>query len=186
MYCPKCSQLQSSEEMPFCSRCGFALTGVAMLVEHDGVIPQLTGKSDQTVSSSRKKVMTESGIFTAIAWMVLIVATFWFDAGGPFELLAKGAAVLFFFLGLIGLLRFLYGFLFVKDQIDLPAHDSFPNVIVQGGLSGTPKRGALPGLRNSHATDYPRRGHTKEMAPRPSVTENTTRLLEEPPHEQSD
>ena len=32
MYCPKCSQLQISEEMRFCSRCGFALGAVRELV----------------------------------------------------------------------------------------------------------------------------------------------------------
>ncbi len=69
MYCPKCSQLQSSDEMRFCPRCGFALAGVAMLVDNDGVIPQLTGNPRQTLPSSRKKVMTESAVFTAIAWL---------------------------------------------------------------------------------------------------------------------
>lgn len=172
--------------MRFCSRCGFALAGVAMLVENDGVIPQLTAVPGQTIPSSRKKVMTESGIFIAIAWAVAIVGTFWFDAGGPFETVAKIATLLFFLLGLIGLLRFLYGFLFVKDSIDQPARSTFTNITSQGAMSEAPRHSALPGQRDLAASDYPRRGQTKEMVPQPSVTENTTRLLEEPPTNGSD
>ena len=179
MYCPKCSQLQPSDEMRFCSRCGFALSGVAMLVENDGVIPQLTSKSDQAQSSSRKKIMAESAIFTGIAWTVVIFATLAFDLGGRFELIAKLSALLFFFLGLIGLLRFLYGFLFVKDMVDQAARDAFP-ATSQGVLGETSKRAALPGQRDVPVGDYSRRGHTKEMLPQPSVTEQTTRLLDDP------
>jgi hypothetical protein len=185
MYCPKCSQLQPSDEMRFCSRCGFALSGVAMLVENDGVIPQLTGKSGQTQPSSRKKVMVESAIFTGIAWTVVIFATLAFDFGGRFELMAKLAALLFFFLGLVGLLRFLYGFLFVKN-IDQPERSALPDATFQGALPETPRRAALSGRRDLPATDYPRRGHTKEIVPQPSVTENTTRLLDELPTDRSD
>lgn len=186
MYCPKCSQLQPSDEMRFCSRCGFALAGVTMLLTNEGVIPQLTGKSGQKVASSRKQVMVESAIFTGIAWLVLIVATFWFDYGGPFELMAKISALLFSVLGMIGLLRFLYGFLFVKDTIDQPERNALPGAIVQGGLSKISRRAVLPGHRDLPTTDYPRRGHTKEIVPQPSVTENTTRLLDEPPTDRSD
>jgi hypothetical protein len=183
MYCPKCSQLQSSDEMRFCSRCGFALSGVAMLVENDGVIPQLPAKSAQTQASSRKKVMAESAIFTAIFWTLLIFATLAFDFGGPFELMAKLAALLFFFLGLIGLLRFLYGFLFVKDMVGQPAHDAFP-ATSQSTLGEMSRRAALPAQREVPVGQ--RRGHTKEMLPQPSVTEHTTRLLDEPPTDRRD
>jgi hypothetical protein len=185
MYCPKCSQLQSSDEMRFCSRCGFALAGVTTLLENEGVIPQLIAKSGQKVASSRKQVMVESAIFTGIAWLVLIVATFWFDAGGRFELMAKITALLFFVLGMIGLLRFLYGFLFVKDTMD-QSERALSNATLQGALPETPRRAALSGRRDLPATDYPRRGHTKEMVPQPSVTENTTRLLDELPTDRSD
>src|SRR5439155_1501980 len=114
-----------------------------------------------------------------IAWLVLIVATFWFDYGGPFELMAKITALLFFFLGMIGLLRFLYGFLFVKDMMGQAARDAFP-ATSQGVLGETSKRAALPGQRDVPVGDYSRRGHTKEMLPQPSVTEQTTRLLDDP------
>ena len=184
MYCPKCSQLQPSDEMRFCSRCGFALSGVAILVENDGVIPQLAGKPGQTLPSSRKKVMVESAIFTAIFWTLLIFSTLAFDFGGRFEVMAKIAALLFFFLGLIGLLRFLYGFLFVKDRVGQPAHDALPGT--SKDVPGPSRRAALPGQRDVPISDYQRRGQTKEMLPQPSVTEHTTRLLDEIPTDRSD
>jgi hypothetical protein len=183
MYCPKCSQQQSSETMRFCPKCGFALAGVAMLIESDGVIPQLTGGAPSR-RSSRKKVMTESIILTGISWAILIIATLMFDFGGPFELMAKIAALIFFFVGIIGLLRLLHGFLFVKDTVDQPAYSpdrkAFTNQPQPLGIE-TPNRAALNPQRESVTTDYPRRQHTQEMVERPSVTENTTRLLQDPP-----
>lgn len=151
-----------------------------MLVENEGVIPQPGGLTVQTLPSSRRKVMTEGGIFTIISWAILIVATLMFDRGGPFETLAKMAAVLFFGLGLIGLLRFLYGFLFVKDVIVQPAINAFSKTTSQGAMAAF-RRNALPAQRDFAVTDYPRRENTQEMVARPSVTENTTRLLQDPP-----
>jgi hypothetical protein len=185
MYCPKCSQLQSSDNMRFCSRCGFALAGVAMLMDTDGVVPQPTGVTVQKLPQSRKRLMAESGIFTAISWAALIVATYSFDYGGPQESLAKLAAVLFFFLGLIGLIRFLYGFLFVKDVIIQPVNSTFPRATAPAAMP-VQELNALPAQRDWVATDHPRRENTQEMAARPSVTENTTKLLQDPPTEQPD
>jgi hypothetical protein len=170
--------------MRFCPRCGFALAGVGLLMENDGVIPQTGGPTIQTLPSSRKKIMAESAIFTVTCWLVLILATAWFDAGGPFESLAKLAAILFFFLGLIGLLRFLYGFLFAKDVIIQPVPAPFANLPPKGAMDA-PRRAALS-AQPDLATDFPRRGNTKEMLSQPSVTEHTTRLLEEPNTDRSD
>jgi hypothetical protein len=183
MYCPKCSQLQSSDEMRFCSRCGFALAGVAMLIDNEGVIPQPSRLTVQTVPSSRKRVMTESAIFAAISWAIVIFATLLFDWGGPFETMAKIAALLFTFLGLIGLVRFLYGFLFVKDVTVQPATNAFPKAASRGVIAEAFGQNALPAQREVAGTDYPRRENTQEMVARPSVTENTTKLLQDPPTE---
>jgi hypothetical protein len=185
MYCPKCSQQQSSDEMRFCPRCGFALAGVAMLMDNDGVIPGPDGPSVQTLPSSRKKIMAESAIFTAVTWLVAMVATFWFDFGGPFEVVAKVAALLFFILGLIGLLRFLYGFLFANDVVVQPG-SALGNLASRAAMAETRRPQSLPAQRDLAATDYPRRTNTKEMTPQSSVTEHTTRLLEEPPADRGD
>ena len=154
-----------------------------MLMENDGVTPQPGGLTVQTLPSSRKKVMAESGIFTGISWIVVFFATLTFDWGGPLEILFKIAALIFFCLGFIGLLRFLYGFLFVKDVIVQPATNAFPTALSQGAMAAVSRRNALPAQREFTVTDYPRREHTQEMVARPSVTENTTRLLQDPPQD---
>jgi hypothetical protein len=124
--------------------------------------------------------MVESAIFTLVCWAVLIVATPWFDFGGAFESMAKIAALLFFLLSMIGLLRFLYGFLFMKDVIVQPVPNAFAGVAAAGFMAETPRHAALNPQREAAVTDFPRRSNTQEMMPQPSVTENTTRLLEEP------
>ena len=178
MYCPKCSQQQPSDEMRFCSRCGFPLTTVATLVNNNGTTPQLTSEPKQLRRSSRSRMITESVILTAFCWAVALLATFWFDTGGPFEGVAKVAAAIFFGISLIGLLRFLYAFLFVKDYApnpELTASQYSPEV----ETGGKTVRPALSAHESIPLTDWPRRPNTREMVRQPSVTENTTRLFDE-------
>lgn len=164
MFCPKCSQQQASEELRFCSRCGFPLTGVAVLLENDGEMPL------PKQSAGRGRIIKESLLLTLASWMVALLATNLFDWGGPFETVAKVGALIFFVLGLIGLLRFVYAFLFVRGSVSAPSQLTLP---------ASAHRAALPSPQENPLTDYPRRSNTKEMVPQGSVTENTTRLLDE-------
>jgi len=99
----------------------------------------------------------------------VLLATLWFDVGGPSELIAKLAAVLFFGIGLIGVLRFMYAFLFLKTE------DSSQPQPSQLSVESTQ---ALPPAQSNPAQNFQRSGSTREMVA-PSVTENTTRLLDE-------
>lgn len=107
-------------------------------------------------------------MLTLGAWTVALFCTTAWDWGGSFETVAKIGALLFFVLGLIGLLRFVYAFLFVDDS---PAATAAPTFPAAGHQSALPPQNPL--------TDYPQRSTTREMAPRASVTENTTKLLDE-------
>ena len=53
MYCPKCGQQQASEEVFFCSRCGFKLDVVRALVagEHDGALMTTSRPTSRDVNS---------------------------------------------------------------------------------------------------------------------------------------
>jgi hypothetical protein len=186
MFCPKCNQQQVSETTRFCSRCGFLLAGVALLLQNDGEVPERSVESSQKRGPSRKTIMIESTVFTLVSWMVAIFATFWFDYGGPFETVAKIATVLFFTLSLIGILRFLYGFLFAIDPIDQPNRAVPANLRSRSDRLETPSQFALPAQQSVPAAAYSQRSNTKEMMARPSVTENTTRLLEEQPTDRSE
>ena len=181
MYCPKCSQQQTSDEMRFCSRCGFPLEGVTLLVDNRGLIPLLANDPDQKVRSSRGKMISESVYLTLIAWAVALVATMAFDSSGPLEGIAKGAALIFLLVGLIGLVRFIYAFLFVEETAPALAQRPTPSRSLASPVLEEPARAALPPQQTVPVSDYPRRSNTKEMVPRPSVTENTTRLLEDQP-----
>ena len=165
--------------MRYCSRCGFTLIGVALVLDNDGLIPQLPMAPDQKARSSRNRIMLESAIFTVCSWAVALAATWWFDTHGAFETVAKIATLLFTILSLIGLIRFLYGFLFVKEMDQIESN-AFP-ASAERTIAGASSRSALPPQQSIPVSDYPRRVNTKEMRPQPSVTENTTRLLDEQP-----
>ena len=169
MFCPKCSQSQPSEEMRFCSRCGFPLQTVALVLKDDGQLPVDT--NDKGSRSIRSRVATESVILTVFSWAVALTCTFWFNASGIFEGIAKIGSFTFFMLGFIGLFRFLYAFLFLKMA---PA----PSVRPQAALP-EPTRAQLAPPQINPLSDYPLRPDTREMVSQPSVTENTTRLLDE-------
>lgn len=162
MFCPKCNQQQASEELRFCSRCGFPLAGVALLLESDGEMPLAKP------TAGRGRIIKESLLLTLASWIVALLATNMFDWGGPFETVAKVGALIFFGLGLIGLLRFVYAFLFIRESVSAPVQRTFP---------AATRRAALPSPQENPLTDYPQRSTTKEMVPRGSVTEQTTRLL---------
>ena len=175
MYCPKCSQQLASEELRFCSRCGFPLVGVAVLLANDGTLPHVEHTAQNP--GRRRRIIKESLLLTLIAWALAFFTTLFWDWGGSLESVAKVSSLIFFLLGVIGLLRFLYAFLFVRESFS-PA----PEPVFQPASN----RAALPPQQHNPLTDYPRRTNTREMAPRPSVTENTTRLLEEQPQNADD
>ncbi len=183
MYCPRCSHEEGLEEMRFCSRCGFPLAGVAMLLENSGIIPQLA--SDPAQQPKRRRIINESVYLTLLAWAIALATILLWDVGGPFESVAKVASLVFFLLGLVGLLRFLYAFLFVKDTVPSPTQATLPGA----SYSRTMPEGSTPAVLPSprrvplgdySPDDYSPRGKTRELVSQPSVTENTTRLLEDP------
>jgi hypothetical protein len=174
MFCPKCGQQQPAEGMRFCSRCGFTMSNVSLLVESNGVLPQPPAPTRATIS--RNRIMIEGAMLTVFGWTAVFIASFWFDASGRAEGISQISALIFAILGFIGLFRFLYGFLFVKDAgqtAALPASSS------EYTLPRSANYAALPPQQSVPISDYPLRPNTKEMSPRPSVTENTTRLLDE-------
>jgi hypothetical protein len=123
-------------------------------------------------------MITESIILTAFCWGVVLLATFWFNAHGVFEVVAQIAALIFFGIGLIGLIRFLYAFLSVKDYASDPElAASQPSAEVATATQTA--RPALSAHEGVPLTDWPRRTNTREMVRPPSITENTTRLLDE-------
>jgi hypothetical protein len=169
MYCPKCNQSQASDDMRYCSRCGFPLSNVALLLQNDGMLPQAF--KEGRLQSSRARKAIESAILTGFFWAIGLLATYWFDAGKPFEIIVKIGSLIFFLLGLIGLLRFVYVFLFMTDRE--PDGDHYLKQITEQ------KRLTLPTPQQTPLSDFPHKANTKEMVRPLSVTENTTQLLDD-------
>ena len=68
MFCPRCSQKQSSEKVKFCSRCGFELGLVSEILNHDGNLPQLTG----LVKTREKLEKRMTILFGLSVWLVVV------------------------------------------------------------------------------------------------------------------
>lgn len=192
MHCPKCGQQQLSEEVRFCSRCGFPLEGVSRLVAAGGALPATAPPSPAVLTTAQAELTakqrgTRQGA-KIVFWSVVLVPIFItlssvFDSPGP---LAPP-----FILFLAGLVRILYARLFGEDLafIDrLPRGGRRGRKVApvtetaagQDGGAGA-ARGALPASQRAPFADpFPPRMQTAEMVyPPASVTEQTTQLLDD-------
>ncbi len=168
MYCPNCGQQQVSEEMRFCSRCGLALTGLAewlagaRLPLKSADQPQISAASPRRQSIRRAAKLM---FFSGVLFPVFLVLSFATDEGVP---LLVPLAVFF-----AALAWMVYALLFA---------DKTPLVNTQGAqtsaLGPISMRGSLRPA-NTSMTDVGRQKvRTNELAKPPSVTEHTTKLLD--------
>ena len=181
MYCPQCGQQQASTEMRFCSRCGFPLAGVIELLASGGVPGSQAEPQVQEMSPRRKGVKQGVVMMIIGAVLVPILAILNSAYHGPniFDLLVPLAAVICF---AGGLMRILYATLFEQSAPStnpyVPAYASPPTPPAQ--LNAGARISALPSQQSVPVSDFaPRRANTAELVQPPSVTENTTRLLDE-------
>src|SRR5947209_8113358 len=84
MHCPRCGQPQVSNEVRFCSRCGFRLDIVTELLKNDGALVPQTGAPSQSAMRRRRtrqgaKLMFISAFLMPFA-LALSIAT---DSPGP-------------------------------------------------------------------------------------------------------
>jgi len=167
--------------MRFCSRCGFPLGGVNDLLVRGGVPATQTVKTGPQVRglSPRQKGM-RAGVMQMVSGLlaVPIVAILSHNIFGFQELLIPLAALITF---VGGLLRIIYAKLYEDDTPEMEA-DALPAAATPAPahFSGRARVSALPPQQSIPASDFaPRRANTAELVPPPSVTENTTRLLDE-------
>jgi hypothetical protein len=184
MYCPRCGQEQASSEMRFCSRCGFPLGGVTDLLARGGVPATtqtpLAGKTvPQVRGLSPRQIGTRQGIMLMLSSLLVVpvIAILSHNIFGWQGLIIPLAALVTF---VGGLLRIIYARLYEDDTPEMlpeaqPAYNAPP-----AHLSARARVSALPPQQSVPAPDFaPRRANTAELVPPPSVTENTTRLLDE-------
>ena len=173
MYCPRCGQQQVSDEMRFCSRCGLPIGGLAEWVAGGGVPSTYAGVKKVSSRSRRRKgirlgakVMFVAGVL----FPVLLALSLAIEEGGPMIV----PFVTFF----VGLAITLYSRLFVED---IPSLQS--ELAQTSRLATVSEASALPPASNIpiHSPgDFARpRVRTNELAQPPSVTEHTTKLLDQ-------
>ena len=169
MYCPNCGQQQISEEMRFCSRCGLALSGLAEWLT-GGRLPVKRPDDQQVAASSprRKGIRRAAKImfFSGVLFPIFLVFSIAVEEGGPM--------VIPFLVFFVGLVMMLYARLFSDKTAPAPIHVAQTSV-----LDPTTARGSLPPAANTPIPGFGRQQvRTNELAQPPSVTENTTRLLD--------
>ncbi|MGI8494455.1 MAG: zinc ribbon domain-containing protein [Pyrinomonadaceae bacterium] len=179
MHCPRCGQQQVSDNVKFCSRCGFLLELIPEILANGGILPQLA-----ELNKNKKWLTRKNVIKTGLVWMIfmwLVVA----PLGGISnvdEITALGGI-----LGFAGIvLSFVIAFLFLnKESKFTNSHVSFRTDAMPQNLSGNASQNALPPQQSVPISSYTppppanaNRCDTGDfLSPLPSVTDPTTKLL---------
>jgi hypothetical protein len=167
MFCPRCGQ-QSSDEVRFCPRCGLQLDGLAAYVAGRELAPAGAPAPQAPVMTARRRGMRRGAKLMFICAVLLPAAALL-----AFEDDAPGPLLLVFTTFLAGLAWLVYSWLFGD------------NVLPVGKSAGRRDLGAAgdrPALDAPQFTPAPlfngQRANTGEIYHPPSVTENTTKLLD--------
>ena len=169
MYCPNCGQQQISEEMRFCSRCGLALSGLAEWLAGGRMPVKRVDDEPVVASSPRRKGMRRAAkimFFSAVLFPIFLAISIGVEEGGPM--------VIPFFVFFVGLVLMLYARLFSAKTAPM-----LNQVAQTSALHADVARSSLPPAANIPMPGFGRQQvRTNELAQPPSVTENTTRLLD--------
>ena len=169
MYCPQCSQQQISEEMHFCSRCGFQLTGVRELMAGGGVLPVREDKLENRRAMALKRA--RSGVMLMLISLPIALVVLVLTASDD------DFAVLFLLpvlIMLVGFLRTCYGIFCQGRSKELKsAAEQKPTSIPTFRTAEKLNPGVPPIQLLQQSKE------TAEVRQPASVTEHTTRLLDE-------
>jgi hypothetical protein len=167
MYCPRCSQQQVTDDVSFCSRCGFQLGIVKELLVTDGALAaHATDFKSGFLSPGRKGARLGAKLifFSLISLPLFFALSVNTDSPVPFW----PPALVF----LVGLMFVLYARIFGEDI--LPSKRAAQSALVDRIVSASKlplQSGASRGELGAA------RVNTAEMIQTPSVTERTTNLL---------
>jgi hypothetical protein len=167
MFCPKCGQ-QSSDEVRFCPRCGFHLAGLAAYMAANEQAAAAAPVPRVPVMTARRRGMRRGAKLMFISGVLLPAAAllaFEGDAPGPLLLVLTA--------GLAGLAWLVFSWLF-NDNVVPVGKDA-----ERRDLGAAGERPALGAQQFNPAPLFDRqRANTAEIYQPPSVTENTTKLLD--------
>jgi hypothetical protein len=175
MFCPQCGQQQVSGAVRYCSRCGFPLDGVIHLLANGGMVPVYRSPDEPVQVSPRRKGVKQGAVLLLSGAVIVpilgIIASF---SPYMFPQLLTALAAIICFVG--GPFRMLYAALF-EEGAPKPIPMYGPPPVMPQQFPPPRQNAALPPppVRTPPAW---RRPNTADIANPPSVTENTTRLLD--------
>lgn len=168
MFCPKCGQ-QSSDEVRFCPRCGLQLAGLAAYVAGNEYAPARPDTARQAELTAKRR-----GTRRGAKLMFISIVLFPIFFGLCFLVDGPGPLVIPFTLLLAGLVMLVYTRIFGDELIPIHHRGSSRRDLAAG--SDRPALGA-PQFTPAPLFNQPR-ANTAEIYQPPSVTENTTKLLD--------
>lgn len=178
MFCPQCGQQQTTGVIRFCSRCGFPLDGVIQLLSAGGTLPMYRDPEEPVPVSARRKGVKQGGVLllSGIVLVPLLGVMTEFSNSNFLQILMAFAAIICF---IGGPLRMLYAAIF-EEGAPRPIRPYGPPMQAPRPQFGPPLQhhGALPPPPARSPSSWRSRPNTAELVNPPSVTENTTRLLE--------
>jgi hypothetical protein len=167
MFCPKCGQ-QSSDEVRFCPRCGLSLAGLPAYVAGNEYAPARTEAAPAAELTAKRRGTRRGArlmFFSVVLFPIFVALGVFID--NPVTLLVP------LMVFLTGLMMLVYARIFGDELI--PTRHRASNRDLGGGAD----RPALGGPTFAPAPLFnQQRANTAEIYQPPSVTENTTKLLD--------
>lgn len=174
MHCPQCGQEQTSGEMPFCKSCGFSLDGVRELLATGNTSRTLDKQSLKARQSPRRQGVRQGVILLFISMVFMPLITLFGKGRGEF------LPMIFL---MAGLMRILYAVIFQEGAPRKKKQDNsqpYVGPITSDQLGTATRASALPPSQSMPASVFSAgRMDTAKMVGPPSVTEHTTKLLDE-------
>ena len=176
MFCPQCGQQQVTGVIRFCSRCGFPLDGVIQLLSSGGSLPAYRSADEPLQMSPRRKGVKQ-GMLLFLLGVVLvpILGMFASFSSAVFPQMLAILAAIICFVG--GPLRMFYAAVF-EEGAPKPLRPYGPPMHVPQQFVPQGQNAALPPPPPRQPASWRSRPTTAELANPPSITENTTRLLD--------
>lgn len=178
MFCPQCGQQQVNGIIRFCSRCGFPLDGVIHLLANGGNLPVYRSSPDEPVPISPRKKGVKQGGLLLLSGALIVPILGMFASFSNFvlpEMLAALAAIICF---IGGPLRMFYAAVFEEGAPKPVRMYGPPPMPMQQQFAPHAQHNTLPPPPVRPQPSWRARPNTAELVNPPSVTENTTRLLE--------
>lgn len=177
MFCPRCGQQQVSDSLRFCSRCGFPLEGVMEILASGGTIPARYVQPEGRQMSPRRKGVRQGAMMMLSTLLVVPIISILSVFFLPHPEVVIPIAALLCFVG--GLLRMFYALL-LEESTPSPESNQLQTYSAPSmGQLGPAVRGtALPAAPANPPWAWRGKPNTAEIVQPPSVTENTTRLLD--------